>query len=197
MPLILASGSPRRRDLLQQLGVEFSVHVTNTNESRHANEAVNDFVIRLAKDKAQAAYQVLGKQHTRLAILAADTLVCQGENAFGKPRDWADAQRIWQALSDDSHQVRTAVCLLLGENAQVKHCNYVTSCTDVRFAPINHVQMQTYWASGEPQDKAGAYAIQGLASAWIKHIRGSYSNVVGLPLFEVNQLLTDIDRHWL
>ena len=187
--LILASGSPRRKELLENMGVEFSVHVTNTDESRRESEAAEDFVTRLARDKARAAQAELG---TGAAILAADTVVVQGEKVFGKPRDFEHAQGIWRSLESSTHQVMTAVCLLNGDKIAVK-----IGVTDVEFGVIQAGQMQRYWDTGEPLDKAGAYAIQGFASAWIKLIHGSYSNVVGLPLREVNELLATIDRNWL
>lgn len=187
--LVLASGSPRRKDMLKCMGVEFSVHVTDTDESRRESEAAEDFVIRLARDKARAAQADLADG---VAILAADTIVVQGENVFGKPEDFKHAQRIWHSLSANSHQVMTAVCLLKDDKLAVK-----LGITDVEFGVITAEQMQRYWASGEPMDKAGAYAIQGFASAWVKLIKGSYSNVVGLPLREVNELLATIDKNWL
>lgn len=187
--LVLASGSPRRKELLENMGVEFSVHVTNTDESRRDSEAPEDFVTRLARDKARAAQIDLSKD---VAILAADTIVLQGDKVFGKPRDFEHAQRIWHSLSANSHQVMTAVCLLNGDKLAVK-----LGVTDVEFGVIHADQMQRYWETKEPLDKAGAYAIQGFASAWVKLIHGSYSNVVGLPLREVNELLATIDKNWL
>lgn len=187
--LVLASGSPRRKELLENMGVEFSVHVTNTDESRRENEAAEDFVIRLARDKAQVAQAALGDD---VAILAADTIVVQGEKVFGKPRDYEHAQRIWHSLSANAHQVMTAVCLLNGDKLAVK-----LAITEVEFGVVHVEQMLRYWDTSEPLDKAGAYAIQGFASAWVKSINGSYSNVVGLPLREVNELLATIDKNWL
>jgi septum formation protein len=171
------------------MGVAFSVHQTNTDESRRDNELADDFVARLARDKAMAARQELPGQP---AILAADTIVLQGDRVFGKPLDFEHAKSIWRALSGTQHQVMTAVCLMVEEKMQVR-----VSVTDVEFGVINETQMNQYWATGEPLDKAGAYAIQGLASAWVKLIHGSYSNVVGLPLREVNQLLTSVELNWL
>lgn len=191
--LTLASASPRRRELLSSMGVQFAVHTTDTDESRHEGEAPEDFVVRLARDKANQAVADLGESaDTQHAVLAADTIVVQHDKVFGKPRDYEHASRIWAALSANKHQVMTAVCLLLDGKTQVK-----VSTTDVEFGRITEQQMQRYWASGEPADKAGAYGIQGLASAWVKQIYGSYSNVVGLPLREVNQLLESIDMNWL
>ncbi len=191
LSLILASASPRRRDLLASMGVEFSVHATNTDESRHDNEPAEDFVIRLARDKAKQAYADLGVLPNQV-ILSADTIVVQGNNVFGKPGDMDHAKRIWSALSANKHQVMTAVCLLHDGKFQIK-----LSVTDVEFGRIDEQQMQRYWETGEPADKAGAYAIQGFASAWVKQIHGSYSNVVGLPLREVNQLLAEYQLNWL
>lgn len=191
LSLTLASASPRRRELLSNMGVQFAVHSTDTDESRHEGEAGEDFVIRLARDKAKQAAIDLNATAT-MAILAADTIVVQGDKVFGKPSDLEHAKRIWAALSGDKHQVMTAICLLLDGKPQIK-----LSITEVEFGRITDEQMQRYWATNEPQDKAGAYAIQGFASAWVKQINGSYSNVVGLPLREVNQLLTELQMNWL
>jgi len=187
--LILASGSPRRQEMLTQMGVEFSVHVTDTDESRKESEAPEDFVTRLARDKAKAAVQALDES---VAVLAADTIVVQGDFVYGKPKDFEHAQQVWHSLSANKHQVMTAVCLLYGGKSSVR-----LGTTEVEFGRITAEQMQRYWQTGEPLDKAGAYAIQGYASAWVKLINGSYSNVVGLPLREVNELLATIDRNWL
>ncbi len=197
--LVLASGSPRRKELLQSMGVEFSVHVTNTDESRHDGEHAEDFVVRLARDKARAAFASLvddaasnTSKADNIAILAADTIVVQSDKIFGKPRDFEHASAMWRTLSANKHQVMTAVCLMHRDKLSIK-----LGVTDVEFGSITQEQMQRYWDSNEPQDKAGAYAIQGFASAWVKLIHGSYSNVVGLPLREVNELLATIDRNWL
>ena len=193
--LILASASPRRRELLSNMGVEFDVHAANIDESRTEDEVPEDFVIRLAREKAKQTS--LDLQSHELGsdsspILAADTIVVQGDRVFGKPRDFEHAQKIWQTLSANKHQVLTAVCLLLEGRNRIK-----LSITDVEFGRITEDQMLRYWETNEPQDKAGAYAIQGFASAWVKQISGSYSNVVGLPLREVNQLLAELDLNWL
>lgn len=189
--LVLASGSPRRREMLEQLGVGFTVHVTQTDETRNEGEQPEDFVARLARDKARAAQEQNSFDDTT-AILAADTIVVQNGRVYGKPSDFEHAKRIWQSLSGNRHQVMTSVSLLQGDSMQVK-----VSVTDVEFAVINDEQMQRYWETGEPLDKAGAYAIQGLACAWVKSINGSYSNVVGLPLREVNLLLSEVELNWL
>lgn len=188
--LVLASGSPRRKALLESMDLEFSVLVTQTDESLHHKELPKDYVTRLAAEKAYAAQQSL--QTKNHAILAADTIVCQGNTIFGKPTDRDDAVRIWRQLSNSNHQVMTAVCLL---SSGKTHSSI--SVTEVKFGAISQTQMDQYWLSGEPQDKAGAYAIQGFASAWVQQINGSYSNVVGLPLYEVNELLNTIGLNWL
>lgn len=198
--LVLASGSPRRRDLLNSMDLEFSVHITNTDESRNKNEAPLEFATRLAQDKALAAQSALNSQvkdNTGYAILAADTIVVQGQTVFGKPNDYDHAVSIWASLSEQQHQVITGVCLLASKSGVRDKMKCITSVTNVEFGEITHSQMQRYWKTGEPADKAGAYAIQGFASAWVKQISGSYSNVVGLPLREVNELLKIINKNWL
>lgn len=190
LTLILASASPRRKDLLDAMGVEFDIHVTDIDETRQESEAAEDFVTRLAREKARAAQQALAGPN--IAVLAADTIVVQGEEVFGKPQNKEHAIRIWQQLSGAKHQVMTAVALMVHDKLSVR-----LNVTNVEFGVIGIEQMQAYWASGEPQDKAGAYAIQGLASAWVKLLHGSYSNVVGLPLHDVNELLNTIGKNWL
>ena len=189
--LILASGSPRRKEMLEQLGVDFSVFIPDTDESRNEGEQPEDFVARLARNKARAAQQK-GEFDDSTAILAADTIVVQNGRVYGKPSDYEHAKRIWQSLSGNKHEVMTSVSLLQGQSMQVK-----VSVTEVEFAVINESQMQRYWETKEPLDKAGAYAIQGFACAWVKSIKGSYSNVVGLPLREVNLLLSEVGLNWL
>ena len=189
--LILASGSPRRQELLTQMHVPFTVHVPDIDESRKENELAEDYVLRLAREKADKVAQDFDSKSYR-GILAADTIVVRGEKIFDKPKDFDDACRIWNELSSGTHQVMTAVCLKFDDRKLVK-----LSCTDVEFALISSEQMDRYWQTGEPKDKAGAYGIQGFASAWVKQINGSYSNVVGFPLREVNQLLNEINMNWL
>lgn len=190
LDLVLASGSPRRKALLESMGLEFSVLVTDTDEAVRETELPKNYVQRLALDKAQVALDT--PRSNDVAILAADTIVCQQNDVFSKPTDKHDAFRIWSQLSNSNHQVMTAVCLMAYGEV------YSTiSVTEVRFGPISAQQMNQYWLSGEPQDKAGAYAIQGFASAWVEEISGSYSNVVGLPLYEVNKLLEVLGLNWL
>lgn len=173
------------------MGVKFTVRKSNIDESIAAGETSAHFVRRVAEEKALACAASL-TDVDGIAVLAADTIVKLGEVVFGKPNDEEDARHIWQQLSNRRHQVVTAVSLLLYGNIST-----VSVSTEVDFAEISDGQMRAYWQSGEPQDKAGAYAIQGLASAWVKLISGSYSNVVGLPLFETNELLKQANLNWL
>lgn len=193
--LYLASASPRRLQLITSVGLDVEVMPANIAEVRCDDESALDFVQRLAVEKAEhvAARLSVSSGGLDAPVLAADTIVLQGEEVFGKPRDEVDALRIWQQLSDRKHQVMTAMALvdLAGEVHQA------VGCTDVEFAALNAQQMHAYWQSGEPADKAGGYAIQGLASAWVTRISGSYSNVVGLPLFELNNLLKAVQLNWL
>ncbi len=183
--IYLASQSPRRRELLQQIGVSFRVLQADIDESRRPGELASDYVARLAQEKARAAQGVL-QTHTLVGapILAADTCVALGRRLFGKPGGAEEAERILRSLSGRTHRVMTAVALLHKNKLRIK-----TATTKVRFKQLSGAEILHYIASGEAQDKAGAYAIQGLASAFVAHIEGSYSNVVGLPLYETAALL--------
>ncbi len=186
--IYLASASPRRQTLLQQLGVRFDVVVPVVVEQRAPAEAAAEYAQRLAAQKArQAARQVAENGLTPRPILAADTCVVVDQEIFGKPRDRADAERMLQRLSAREHTVLTAVTLRHGEDEYS-----ALSASQVRFRGLTDAEIRRYWDSGEPADKAGAYAIQGRAAAFISRIEGSYSGIVGLPLFEVAQLLADI-----
>ena len=187
--LILASASPRRKELLAAVVVSCQVQPAGVDESRQPREVVEQYVERLASAKAQAVASKLTEEN--IAILSADTVVVEGQNIFGKPNDQEDAFQMWQKLSDRTHNVITSVCLLAGQHLYIE-----TVSTEVCFDQISERQMRRYWASGEPMDKAGGYAIQGLASAWVKSIHGSYSNVVGLPMYEVNAMLKKVGLNW-
>ena len=202
--LILASASPRRREMLNQMGVPFTIVSADIDETRKVNEDAKTYVTRLAAGKAQSVYDrilntnfedkniVKLASNGSIAILSADTIVIQNEQIFGKPKNKQQAFRVWNQLSGTEHIVMTAVCLLI-DNKVTENC----VSTKVTFNSLTESQMERYWASGEPLDKAGAYAIQGLASAWVKQVHGSYSNVVGLPLSEVNAMLQKIELNWL
>lgn len=180
--IILASKSPRRIALLAEMGVQCEVMPAELDESVHAGESPQAYVVRLAIEKAQAVAARLVYPH--LPILAADTTVALGETIFGKPENAADAEAMLQQLSGCSHWVYTAVALL--HKGQVQH---FLSATRVEMMTIPPAVIAAYVASGEPMDKAGAYGIQGRAGRWITQMTGSYSGVMGLPLHETAQLL--------
>jgi len=179
----LASSSPRRRELLSGLGLKFTFGGVDLDEARLNNEAVEPMVLRLARDKALAGRNARSDE---LPVLAADTIVVLGDRVFGKPESEEDALGMLADLAGRSHRVLTAVAL---------HCNgrIVTalSDTEVRFRDISPDEARRYWHSGEPGDKAGGYAIQGLGGMFVESLSGSYSGVVGLPVFETVQLLED------
>ncbi|MBJ9986275.1 Maf-like protein [Acinetobacter sp. S40] len=178
--LILASSSPRRQELLQQLGLHFDVVCPDIDESQQENESVATYVERLAREKAQ----VILKKFPDAVILAADTSLGLDGKIIGKPESKAHAFKIWKALSGRQHDVFSGICV-----ATAKDIFSDVVQTRVEFQHLTHTDMDDYWATGEPVDKAGAYAIQGIAAQFIPRIEGSYTNVVGLPLYETVQLL--------
>jgi len=181
--VVLASASPRRRELLGALGVDFEVYPVDTDESRRPGESPACLAVRLAAGKAAAARSRLGDGDPR-PVLAADTVVALGGHVFGKPVDAADAAAMLRSLSAREHRVYTAVSLDDG-----RHREEVLSETLVRFRPLSGTEIEAYVATGEPMDKAGAYAVQGLGGIFVEHLSGSYSGVVGLPIFETAALL--------
>jgi len=180
--IYLASASPRRRELLTQLGVRFAVRVSDHPEQLDNDESAEQFVQRLASAKAESVWQSLA-QDQRRPVLGADTVVVIDEHILGKPESCEDAQRMLGLLSGREHRVLTAVSLV-GRQRSV----YV-NVSSVRFRILDPAEIRAYWDTGEPRDKAGAYAIQGFAAAFIEHLEGSYSGVMGLPLYETSQLL--------
>jgi septum formation protein len=184
--LVLASASPRRRELLTQAGFEFKVIPANIPEERHPNEDPTAFVTRLAQEKAEAVFNLLsnGSTEDQLLVLGADTIVVTPEEIIGKPQNPADAARMLRLLSGRTHQVITGVCLISKE-----HMLIGTETTAVTMREITEAEIAAYIASGEPMDKAGAYAIQGYAARWIPRIEGCYFNVVGLPIAQVAEML--------
>lgn len=178
--LQLASQSPRRAELLTQIGVQFRVVNANTDETPAFGEAPYALVERLAGQKAQAGFAA----SPGLPTLGADTLViCDGQ-IFGKPKDEDDALRMLTQLSGREHEVVTAVAVCNSESVE-----RLLVHSFVHFIELSPAEIRAYWRSGEPQDKAGAYAIQGLGAIFVSAIRGSYSNIVGLPLYETAALL--------
>jgi nucleoside triphosphate pyrophosphatase len=179
--LVLASGSPRRRELLSSAGFAFDVSAVEVDERRTNGEAPAAYVERLARAKARAA---AAQQEPDTAVLGADTVVVVDDEVLGKPRDAADATRMLRLLSGRAHEVLTGVAVI-GQGGTVSRVERTT----VWFAPLSERDIAWYVASGEPMDKAGAYAIQALASRFIPRIEGSYTNVVGLPVTTVVELL--------
>ncbi|MBO1520395.1 Maf family protein [Oceanisphaera pacifica] len=185
--IYLASGSPRRHELLAQLGITFAVLRPEVEELRHPNEEAATYVARLACDKAKAGLQVAP---TLIPVLAGDTIVVLDGDVLEKPIDKADGVAMLRRLSGRTHQVMTAMALATPKPQAKGHLlNTVTVCTQVRFRTLSDADIERYWASGEPVDKAGGYGIQGLGGRFVASINGSYSAVVGLPLVETEALL--------
>ncbi len=178
----LASASPRRLELLTQLGIACRVLPADVDEARKPGESPARYVLRLAQEKAAASRQQLGD--VAEAVIGADTSVVLGASILGKPRDAEHAQAMLASLSGRTHDVITGVAVLSeGRSEQV------LSRSQLRFRRISPAEARAYWASGEPADKAGGYAIQGLGAVFVESLQGSYSGVVGLPLFETAALL--------
>ncbi|MDP4543892.1 septum formation protein Maf [Psychrobacter sp. Sarcosine-02u-2] len=219
MNLILASGSPRRHELLTRAQLDFTVMSVDIDETPHVNESPKDYIERMVASKAEAALEQLNKELNKklndrqtdlsesIIILTADTIgvLADGKTVLVKPDSREDAYRMWQQMSDDTHQVWTAVQatqVLLsvkpssspnsGRTFQIVNQQQITERTDVTFIPLTEEMMENYWDSGEPADKAGGYGIQGLGAAWVSRINGSYTNVVGLPLAQTVALIKNI-----
>ena len=207
--LVLASGSPRRKELLSQLGYEFSVLVTDVEECKHTQETAEEYVKRLSLDKALAALSLLTtnpseKQHvapssdtvvvssdaisldSEIVVLGSDTVVVSQGQVLEKPADFSDSKRMLTQLANGRHQVMTAVSVVSKEKQKTE-----IVITDVWFKPLSEKEIEQYWQTGEPCDKAGSYGIQGLGGRFVTRIEGSYYAVVGLPLFETDQLLQE------
>jgi septum formation protein len=186
--LVLASGSPRRSELLEQIGLSFQVHAVDMDESMLPGEAVLEHVNRLALAKARLGYRQLAAEIPDLVVLAADTVVEIGGQVLGKPADSGQAASFLARLSGNRHRVHTAVAVVTGDNELA-----AISSSEVEFAELTDAQISAYVATGEPLDKAGAYAIQGIAAQFVTHLSGSYSGVMGLPLYETASLLSACD----
>jgi nucleoside triphosphate pyrophosphatase len=191
MPIVLASASPRRQELLHNAGVKFIVRPANIPEVRHKNEVPQSFAERMAREKARAVFAGTNDQY----VLGADTVVTigatgvspvNGDIVLGKPANAEDAFRMLRLLSGREHRVITGVCLIGTGFEDVR-----SETTAVKFSALSDADIRDYVATGEPMDKAGAYAIQGAASRWISKIEGDYSNVVGLPVALVLQMLRE------
>jgi septum formation protein len=188
--LILASASPRRAELLRSAGIEFRVHAAEIVESRQAKESPRHFVMRLAGEKAAAVAALEGDG---LYVLAADTIVVvdKDKHVLGKPANGGDAKRMLRLLAGRTHEVVTGVCLRGRDAGGAAFNDSRLESTEVRFEPLSDGEIDDYVATGEPLDKAGAYAIQGRASRWISGINGDYCNVVGLPVALVYRMLRE------
>ena len=186
--IYLASSSPRRQELLTQMGVCFSILKQNVQEIRTADETPEDFVLRLAKEKAVAGYQQ--NVSAQLPVLGADTIVVTDEQVLGKPADKQHALAMLLSLSGRTHRVMTAVALKNTERLET-----VLNISQVTFATLTPSLCENYWNTGEPVDKAGAYAIQGKGAVFIEKLQGSYSGVMGLPIYETAQLLKKFHIH--
>lgn len=194
--IYLASRSPRRRELLGHIGVKFHLLLfrsrpgqpPDVDEEPGAGEAPRDYVVRVARDKAAAGWRrMLERNLPRAPVLAADTTVTLEGQIFGKPRDRAEAEGMLAALSGKRHEVLTAVALQYEDEVET-----ALSVSEVQFRELSAEEIRDYVATGEPDDKAGAYAIQGRAALFVTEIRGSQSGIVGLPLYETAQLLQKV-----
>lgn len=185
--IILASTSPRRRELFEKLGVPFVIKSVEIDESLCADELPHDYVMRMVTAKADGACR--GVQ-TAL-VITADTIGVLGNEILTKPIDKAHAFSMWDKLSGKTHKIWTAVCGSVVQDGQIIFQKIIKVSTDVCFIKLTDHQKEQYWATGEPADKAGAYAIQGGAMAWVDTINGSYTNVVGLPLAETARLIDE------
>ncbi|MBF7073706.1 septum formation protein Maf [Glaciecola sp. MH2013] len=199
LKVILASASPRRKELLGQLIDSFDIQTADIDESPLLNEAPKHLVARLAKEKARKIFD----SHPQHLVIGSDTIVALGNRIFGKPKDRSDSINILRTLSGKEHEVLTSIAVFapmpLSTNTakastglQAPFFISKTVKTSIEFACLSDEQIIKYWRSGEPQDKAGSYAIQGLGGEFVKEIKGSYSSVVGLPLYEMREILTQL-----
>lgn len=181
---VLASASPRRRELLAILGVEFYVAPADIDESVSVGERPEDYVCRMARSKAEEGLAQTDQDRDKVAVIGSDTAIAVDGRILGKPSGRSEALDMLAVLSGRQHRVLSAVAL-----ADAEGCETSLSITEVSFRAISPAEAEAYWQTGEPADKAGGYAIQGLGACFVKEIRGSYSGVVGLPLYETAELL--------
>ena len=194
--LILASASPRRRELLQQIELQFHVHVIEVDETPKQNESPREYVLRIAENKATAAYKNLREEHKkfgRLVVLSADTSVICDEQILGKPQDKDSARQHLQLLSGREHEVLTAVTVIAADEEEEPFIQSLVSKSQVEFKKLSSDDIEKYLQTEEPYDKAGSYAVQGMAAQFIQNIQGSYSGIMGLPLYETASLLNAVN----
>ena len=215
MKIILASTSPRRQDLLALADIQFITQAVDVDESVLSEEIPQDFIVRMVQAKAEAAAEVIKqcvssnnnstatnpeqKQKEHYLVITADTIgvLADGVSILVKPTDKNDAFAMWQKMSNTQHAVWTAVQLsVIGSVGKVIHTDNILEKTEVTFIELDNTAMETYWATGEPTDKAGGYAIQGKGAAWVERINGSYSNVVGLPLAQTIAAIKHIKQQF-
>lgn len=190
--LYLASKSPRRRELLQQIGVLHEVIDADVLEVPRTQESPSDYVQRLAREKAEAGYASVKRlQLDTKPVLGADTIVVINNEILEKPRDAAHAAIMLRKLAGATHQVMTAVAMVSEDKQAIK-----LSVTDVVFRALDQSEIAAYWHTGEPRDKAGGYGIQGLGAVFVQQIRGSYTGVVGLPIEQTLELLQEFSVPW-
>jgi septum formation protein len=182
--LYLASTSPRRKELLAQIGIQFQTLSIDVDEINH-QEAPKDYVDRLALNKAKAGWDS-PERREECPVLGADTIVVLNGVILEKPKDKADGIHMLQQLSGHTHEVHTSVALVHGDRHALAH-----SVSLVTFRDLSLAEAEAYWGTGEPADKAGGYAVQGKAAVWIERIEGSYSGIMGLPLYETGMLLRE------
>ncbi|WP_339718602.1 Maf family protein [Marinomonas primoryensis] len=195
--LVLASASPRRKELLSLLVKEFEVLPADIDETPMYQENAEDYVVRMAIEKASAAalkYRQQADFDMSATFIASDTSVVIDGRILGKPASLEDSLSMLRLLSGRSHKVITSLCF---SNLQREHIATKLVVSDVLFREISNVEIEQYWKTGEPQDKAGSYAVQGLGAIFVRSISGSYSAVVGLPLYETAQLLAQFGIHSL
>lgn len=185
MKLYLASASPRRRELLLQIGINCPQYVCDIDEAPLLNESPQDYVQRLAISKAKVAVEAI--EESPVCVIGSDTSVISNQKILGKPEDKSDASRMLKQLSSQTHQVLSAVAVAVFDRELKLYVD--TSISQVTFGELNYLDIEEYIQTGEPFGKAGGYAIQGVAAKFIKNISGSYSGVMGLPLYETSILL--------
>ena len=185
--IILASASPRRAELLDQIGVKYTIQAVDIDEISHANETPEALVQRLAIEKSQALLANNDNSENSLAVLGADTLGVLNNELLVKPQDFEHAHYMLSNMSGNWHEILSAVALSYKGKTELR-----LNRNRVLFRKLSLAEIEDYWETGEPQDKAGAYAVQGLAAAFIERIEGSYSGIMGLPLFETADLLENI-----
>lgn len=215
MKIILASTSPRRQDLLALADIQFITQAVDVDESVLSEEIPQDYIVRMVQAKAEAAAEVIKqsgssdknstatnpeqKQKEYYLVITADTIgvLADGVSILVKPTDKNDAFAMWQKMSDTQHAVWTAVQLSVVDSVgKVIHTDNILEKTEVTFIELDKTAMEAYWATGEPTDKAGGYAIQGKGAAWVERINGSYSNVVGLPLAQTLAAIKRIEQQF-